>query len=267
MGPCRPIQRTRKYNVWNNTALDLHMPMTTPTPPGWEASKRRGPINSRATKRSRKTNAEEYTFKAIQNEISSRINTASDTFDCRIALQLDDLVSRHTFAQSLEKPMTSTAESVVEVTKVYEEQYMRECLPGETPCVMGDACECSFIDRTQPFVGTCFVIPHVRHADNNMCVLCLRKTSQILFYRIVIQGLHTNTTIQRHGNICGRDNEYHPSAMLVCPPSGPVHCMPLPIVAHQRNRYSITTHHGIKYVKQHGVGMQDFHTPPPPISV
>lgn len=245
----------------------MSTPASTPIPPGWETNKRRGSQVSRNTKRARKSASEDYTFKTVQHEISSRIAGASDAFECRIAVQLNDLVSRHTFTQSLEHPASTAAESIIEITKAYEEQYMRECLPGETPCVMGDECECRVIDRSQPFVGTCFVIPQVRHADNNMCVLCLRKTTQIMFYRVVTQGLRTNAPIQRHGNICGRDNEYHPSVMLICPPSGPVHCMPLPIVSHQRNRYRVVEHHGVKYIEQHGVGMQDFHEPPPPISV
>jgi hypothetical protein len=49
--------------------------------------------------------------------------------------------------------------------------------------------------------------------------------------------------------------------MLICPPNGPVHCMPMPIVAHQRNRYSVVTQHGIRYIKQHNVYMEDFPTP------
>jgi hypothetical protein len=34
--------------------------------------------------------------------------------------------------------------------------------------------------------------------------------------------------------------------------------MPLPIVAHQRNRYSVIEHFGVKYIKQSGVYMEDF---------
>jgi hypothetical protein len=37
--------------------------------------------------------------------------------------------------------------------------------------------------------------------------------------------------------------------------------MPMPIVAHQRNRYSVVTHHGIRYIKQHRVYMEDFPKP------
>ena len=64
--------------------------------------------------------------------------------------------------------------------------------------------------------------------------------------------------IQKYGNIPGQPNEYHPSAMLLCPKSGPIHCMPLPIVAHQRNKLSVETVGGVPYVRQHGVYTEDF---------
>ena len=156
-------------------------------------------------------------------------------------------------------------ESIVKVSKSYEEQYMRECKAGEEPCVMGDECECMNIDRSQAFVGVWFEIPSVRNSEN-MCVLCLRKTTQMLFCRINHQGIQSRTLIQRHGNIYNQPGEYHPSAVLVCPASGPVHCLPMPIMAHQRNRYAVTVVHGMKYIKQLGVGMEDFHTPLPPLS-
>ena len=91
-----------------------------------------------------------------------------------------------------------------------------------------------------------------------MCLLCLRKSTHVLFYNILKQGHSTQTVIQKYGNICNEPGEYHPSAMLICPPNGPVHSLPMPIVAHQRNRYSVVHHHGIKYMKQHRVYMEDF---------
>ena len=100
-----------------------------------------------------------------------------------------------------------------------------------------------------------------------MCLLCLRRATHVLFCCVVLQGIQSNVPIQRYGNICNREGEYHPSAMLVCPPSGLVHSMPLPIVAHQRNRYSVVERAAIKYICQHGVGMEDFREPPPPLSV
>jgi hypothetical protein len=60
--------------------------------------------------------------------------------------------------------------------------------------------------------------------------------------------------IQKYDNICNESGEYHPSAILICPPNGPVHSLPMTIVAHQRNRYSVVSHHGVRYMKQHRVG-------------
>ena len=59
--------------------------------------------------------------------------------------------------------------------------------------------------------------------------------------------------IQRYGNVCEQRGEYAREAMLICPPNGHVHCMPLPIVAHQRNRYSVHAQNGVKFLKQHRV--------------
>ena len=52
-----------------------------------------------------------------------------------------------------------------------------------------------------------------------MCVLCLSKTTQLLFYRVVHQGIQSQVLLQRYGNICNREGEYHPAAMIICPPS------------------------------------------------
>lgn len=237
-------------------------------PAAWDCSKRKVMSVNRTNKRARKNDLHEINFKMVQNEIASRILSAGETFEHNVNMQFDDIICKHSFRESMQAvSLADVKASVVEVTRAHEEQYMRENMHGETPCAMGVECECMFIDRSQPFVGTCFMIPSAGHADNNMCVLCLRKTTQLLFYRVVQQGIQSNALLQRYGNICNREGEYHPAAMLICPPSGPVHCMPLPIVAHQRNRYSVVDMHGVKYIKQHGVGMQDFQVPPPPLSV
>ena len=145
------------------------------------------------------------------------------------------------------------------VSRVYEERYMRECVnKTEGKCVMDRQCECMMIDPKNPFVGVQFHIPNVEERSGGMCVLCLRKLSTLLFFQTIHKGIPINTQIQRYGNICNEENEYHPSVMLVCPPNGPVEAMPLPIVAHQRNRYEVVVTHGIRYLKQNNVGMSDF---------
>jgi len=145
------------------------------------------------------------------------------------------------------------------VTRVYEERFMRQCIGAhEKPCCMNNQCECMMISKSHPFVGVQFDIPNTEHGSNGMCVLCLRKITTLLFYRTIQKGITLNTQIQRHGNICNQPDEYHPSVMLICPPNGPVASMPLPIVAHQRNRYEVCLVHGVCYLKQLRVGMQDF---------
>jgi hypothetical protein len=44
--------------------------------------------------------------------------------------------------------------------------------------------------------------------------------------------------------------------MLVMPPHAPPHIMPLPIVAHQRNRYQVQVHSGVRHLKQMRVHFQ-----------
>ena len=136
---------------------------------------------------------------------------------------------------------------------------------SERGCSMKSDCECMFIDRKNPFVGVQFVLPHVQGGHqsntNGLCILCLRKNTQLLFYKTLFQGYNPRTLIQKYGNICHTAGEYDVSAVLLCNPNGPVSCMPLPIVAHQRNRYSVHEMSGKKYIKQHGVHYQDFHPP------
>jgi len=145
------------------------------------------------------------------------------------------------------------------VSRVYEEQYMRQCIgTHEEPCCMGKQCECMMISKAHPFVGVKFAIPNTEEGANGMCVLCLRKTTTLLFYRTIQKGVQVHTQIQRHGNICNQAGEYHPSVMLICPPNGPVESMPLPIVAHQRNRYEVVLVQGVCYLKQLRIGMLDF---------
>ena len=58
--------------------------------------------------------------------------------------------------------------------------------------------------------------------------------------------------------ICDEPGEYHHNAMLICPPTGPIQSMPLPIVAHQRSNYEVVKKQGILWVTQKNVGFEDF---------
>lgn len=154
---------------------------------------------------------------------------------------------------------TDTLPNVPIISRVYEERYMRESISSdEKDCMMGENCECMLIDRNSPFVCTQFVIPNISNEHQGMCVLCLRKTTQLLYYKTIYNGIDVNTLIQKFGNICNQEDEYHPSVMLICPPNGPCHTMPVPIMSHQRNRYRVEVISGVKHIRQIKVGMKDF---------
>ena len=181
-----------------------------------------------------------------------------------IHLSLHSLISRVPFKEMMQQmfadEMVST-KVVPIVTKAYEESFLREPMfSHEKPCVCGDNCEFNFIDPMHPFVGVGFKLQEVDGDEATMCVLCSRKLTQELFYKMVYSGERFLGFIQRYGNLCQQPGEYAREAVLVCPKDGPVNNMPLPIVAHQRHRYSVFMQHGVKYLKQHHVAYEDFQT-------
>lgn len=195
-----------------------------------------------------------------------------DVTDC---IELQSILSKSSFLNTIQamfcsqKTDTNKHVSIPLITREYEESYMRECFRmDDEECVMGINCECMFIDRHFPFIGTCFWSPLFEIADtiskplsSKLCVLCCRKNTQQMFYDLMFSHVRFNGFIQLYGNICGQPGEYAKQAALICPPNGPVACMPFPIVAHQRNRYSVSVQNGVKYIKQHNVYYEDFHKP------
>jgi hypothetical protein len=138
------------------------------------------------------------------------------------------------------------------VTRAYEEAFMREPMhSNERECARGKQCECMYIDRAQAFVGVEFLLPGESVPRTpHLCVLCCRATTQQLYYDVMFDKVDFPGCIQRYGNIHSEPGEYSLDAMLIAVQTAPVHVMPLPIVSHQRNRYSIRVVGGIKHLKQ-----------------
>lgn len=181
-------------------------------------------------------------------------------------LALDSLVSRLPYKKMLADLFGATnleghltLQDVPYVTKAYEESFMREKVhANERECTKGALCECMFIDRQQPFVGVEFILPGEKQQGSpQMCVLCCRATTQQLYYDIVFDKENFVGCIQRFGNIHSQPGEYNLQAMLIASSTAPVHLMPLPIVLHQRNRYSVYVQAGVKRLKQHRVHFQN----------
>jgi len=212
--------------------------------PGDVASKRSRAMHERASLDS---------IRALLRDFEGAAPERSSVWLC-----LESVLDSTPFGPSLLKHgQPGATDSVSVVTRAYEEKFLREChLPEDTPCVMGEFCECQ---ATAGFTGVAFVLPTVSNVNPRMCVLCIRKTTQMLFYRIVASGLSTSQMVQFYGNIAGVPGEYSERAMLVVPPGGPVHCMPLPVVAHQRNRYfAVAGADGVRRIGQRDVYYENF---------
>ncbi len=202
---------------------------------------------------------------AIPSQILRNINTAVRAPATPAELDLDTLLSRVPYRDILENLYsreTYAPPSVPVVTRVYEESFLREPIAGERACVAGDLCECMFIDPCTPFTGVEFLLPgEVPPKVQQFCVLCSRKVTQKLFYDILFTGKDVHGVIQRYGNLCNVPGEYARECVLVCPPHAPLHCMPLPIMSHQRNKYRVRLSGGVRVLDQLRVRYEDFSSP------
>jgi hypothetical protein len=187
---------------------------------------------------------------------------SADTSATSVWLALNVVLDHSSFQKTLLQHDLSSAHEanvVPLVTRAYEESFMRECISDDDKaCSLGQYCECNFIDAAHSFVGVSFLMPDLQCLENNMCILCLRKLTQMLFYRIVNGGYQPQHLVQTYGNICDVAGEYHSSAMLVMPKHSAVHCMPVPVVAHQRNKYKVHVRDGRRHITQTNVYYEDF---------
>jgi hypothetical protein len=230
------------------------------------ARKRRAAPSERAqSKRSRQhvtTSAMAEIEQILQGYEEQATNKCADSSATSVWIALNVVLDHSTFQKSLLAHDLSSKmqnNNVPVVSRAYEESYMRECAhEHEKPCSMGQYCECNFIDHEHTFVGVAFVMPELHSEDLGMCILCLRKLTQMLFYRVQKAGYSSSQLIQSYGNVCDSAGEYHSSAMLVMPAHGPVHCMPLPVVAHQRNKYYVVLKDGRRHLRQRNVYVEDF---------
>lgn len=240
-------------------------------PSNWmDSSKRRGTEAPGAKVKRSKTSFDENdsTHRDLVSSLlrsmrsqSQAGNADEDEAETEIVIEACAMLSAVPFSKMLQTISSTDATfEIPVVTRSYEEQYMRGPLHKHEPlCAMGSECECMMLSPKNKFVGIQFEIPYtVSTLENNLCIFCLRKITQLLYYETVERGVPIKHIIQKHGNICGEQREYHPSAMLVSHGAGPVQCLPMPIVAHQRNKLIVETVGGVPYVRQRNVYMEDF---------
>ncbi len=203
---------------------------------------------------------------SVVDVIKRQVNTNKFAPAIPEEIQLDHVLSSVPYQAMLESLFGGVSGPVPDVplvTKTYEESFMRESCGGERACAMGDRCECMFIDKNAPFVGTEFLLRGETNTEKEpkMCVLCCRRTTQKLFFDVCYSGKRVQGLIQHYGNLCNQPGEYARECMLICPPGAQWHGMPLPIMSHQRNRYRVVIVAGIKHLEQLRVSYEDFATP------
>lgn len=230
-------------------------------PANWSSSKRQRPSRSRGDSVRKKTrwtydnddpvSLEDMCGVICENVLDARREQIEET------LSFDTVLSSMPYRQILNTLFGDSCMpvgSVPVVTRRVEESFMRECvLQGERKCVMGQSCECRFIDRDNMFVGVEFLVGSqtVTNCCPQMCVLCSRKHTQKLYYDMLFRPPMSHFgLIQRYGVLSGLDGEYSQEYTLVMPPNGPVHAMPYPSPVHCRNNYRVVVRAATRYIVQ-----------------
>jgi hypothetical protein len=158
---------------------------------------------------------------------------ALDTILSNVSKNLQGIVSMTGFKKLLRDDTKNLfyVNDIRPISKKYEDSYLRQPMAsGERPCIRGSQCECMLIDPTQPFVGVEFLLPWEKtNAERSgLCLPCLRAATQLLFFEILQSKERVEGVIQRFYNK-HEEGEYALENMLVCPPNGPVHNLPMPV--------------------------------------
>lgn len=251
-------------------------------PDSWSTGKRKaasqvehtstGKQESKKKQKSQPTQQElhEFNIHDVYNTIKKCIEVESEPQRQDLEIQIDTIMSRLPYRRMMQDLFQNTENSgdkttsIVPVSKVYEELFLREPTKQyERPCVMGVNCECRYIDPNIPFTAVEFLLPGEDPPEEvQMCVICNRKNVKRLYYDMMFMGKTFRGHIQRYGNIIDEPGEYAKESCLMCPPNGPVFCMPLPVVDHARNRLSVGIVNGVKTIKQHRMSYEHFQGPP-----
>lgn len=152
--------------------------------------------------------------------------------------------------------------SIQVVTRKYEEQYLREPVGKDRPCIMGDQCQGMHLPhvKTNAFVLREFLLPTEEEefkrsgtlpAEGRLCLMCKRSEIARAFINIRADGMgvKNNTILQDYRNIVGEEGEY---CMEDCILSSPNIFQGLldPVVLHLRNAYRLQVKQGVRYYEQ-----------------
>jgi hypothetical protein len=95
----------------------------------------------------------------LRANIERTLRSTRAVSDGNNELDLDSILSRLPYRDILQNLFGNAGgeqRAIPVITKVYEESFMRQPFAREQPCVMGNQCECMFIDKKQAFIGVEF---------------------------------------------------------------------------------------------------------------
>ena len=148
------------------------------------------------------------------------------------------------------------------VSREYEEEFLREPLGTERPCVMGDNCQGHqlYHIKSDGFTLREFLLPSENEEfkrtgklpeDGHLCLMCKRTEVARAFINIRADGKGVKETVvlQDYRNIVGLPGEY---CVEDCILSSPTCYQGLldPIVLHMKNAYRLETRNGVRFFKQ-----------------
>lgn len=230
-------------------------------PGAWNNSKRQKPVRNRQEHQKKKPrltydNIESSSLEEVCRMISQNALDARSTVIDE-SLNFDSVLSSIPYKQILETILGSDCNKLHDIpiiSKKIEENFMREpILPGERKCVLGNECECRFLDKENAFTGVEFLLgtQTVNNCEPQMCVLCSRKNTQRLFYDMIFKPpMNFFGVIQRYGVLTDVPKEYNSAFTLIMPPNGPVAAMPYPSPVHCRNNYRVVVRMAKRYITQ-----------------
>ena len=152
--------------------------------------------------------------------------------------------------------------SIQVVTRAYEEEYLREPVRKERPCIMGEQCQGMHLTHVteNAFVIREFLLPTEEEeykrtgklpAEGRLCLMCKRSEIARAFINIRADGMgvKSNVMLQDYRNIVGEEGEY---CMDDCILSSPTIFQGIlePVVLHLRNAYRLRINDGIRYYEQ-----------------
>ena len=169
-------------------------------------------------------------------------------------LTVDDVIKKEQKFQTIEA-----------VTRAYENEYLREPVGDERPCVFGFNCQGLTIEQAADnrFILREFLLPSEEEEfkktnqypiEHRMCVMCKRNeiARALINIKADAMGVRDDCIMQDYRNIVETDGEYCLSDCIVSNPQiyqGLID----PVVLHARSMYRLEIKEGIKYYIQYGL--------------